>query len=102
MTMFTSLSEPRHVCCACECQGPCTGHDKDLIIIQMSIVETIRKELWNEIGPEYHDRLTEEKVNQVILGALPEGAIEQIKEILEDEEIIQEHNGEYIVNAMSR
>lgn len=100
--MFTSLSDPRHVCCVCECQESCTGHDKDLVIIQMDLVETIRKELWGEIGPDYHDRLTEEKVNQVILGALPEDAIEQIKEILEEEETLQKHDGVYIVNAMPR
>jgi len=68
----------------------------------MDIVETIRRELWNEIGPEYHDRLTENEVNQVILESLPKEAIEQIKEILEEEEILQKHNGEYLVNAMPR
>lgn len=68
----------------------------------MDMAETIRKELWNEIGPEYHDRLTEEEVNQVISDSLPKEAIEQIKEILEEEEILQKHGGEYIVNAMPR
>jgi len=68
----------------------------------MGIVETIRSELWKEIGPEYHDRLTENEVNQVILESLPKEAIEQIKEILEEEEILQRHNGEYLVNAMPR
>lgn len=98
--MSTSLGNLTYICCVCENQETCSTDEIDLLIAHST--DSMREAIWKEIGPEYYDRLTEEEVNQAILSALLEDTVEQIKDTLEEEKILQIHDGEYIVNAMPR
>ena len=100
--MPSSSGEPEVcVCCVCACHTDSNRNSDKIKIIYDDVTEHLRRVLWSELGPSYHERLGKKELNRIISNSIPldhPEIIEDIKRHLKEMNILVEYQDEYGVN----